>query len=91
MDLEDDEGGSWLPGSSAIDVIYEGTPVGSAARRLMVDLQVSEGMSSSLHSEEDLNLAYLSDVARSYAERLENEELHNKFPRFVVKAQDYFL
>jgi hypothetical protein len=39
----------------------------------------------------DLNLAYLSDLARSYSERVEKGELSTGFPRITLEAADYLL
>jgi hypothetical protein len=89
-DILDGDSMCWLPSDDSVEVIYEGTPEGSAVRRLLVDIQVAHGYRQALDSG-DLNLAYLSDLARSYSERVEKGELSTGFPRITLEAADYLL
>jgi hypothetical protein len=56
--LEDDDGACWQPSFTDVEVIYEGTPAGSAARRLLVDIQIAGGYAEALDAE-NLNPVYL--------------------------------
>lgn len=88
--LQSSEGERWLPDDRAISVIYQGTPVDSPARRMLVDLQVSYGLAHSLESDA-CDPTYLGDVARAFNQHVQFGELTNDFRSRELSADDYLV
>jgi hypothetical protein len=88
--LESSDGERWLPDDRAISVIYQGTPVDSPARRMLVDLQVSYGLAHSLESD-TCDPTYLGDVARAFNQRVQFSEQTDDFRFHELNVDDYLV
>jgi hypothetical protein len=88
--LQNNEGKRWLPEERAISVIYQGTPVDSPARRMLVDLQVSYGLAHSLESD-TCDSTYLGDVARAFNQCFQSGEQIEDIRSFELSADDYLV
>jgi hypothetical protein len=88
--LQSENGERWLPEDRAISVIYQGTPVDSPARRMLVDLQVSYGFAHSLESD-TCDPTYLGDVARAFNNCVQSCEQTNDFRDRELSADDYLV
>lgn len=91
VDLSGDDGHVFLPSYNCIKLVYNETSTGSAARRLIVDLHVAYGLSTTL---DDGNVLpeYMCDLAKAYNKKIENyERMRRTFPRIILKADDYLV
>jgi hypothetical protein len=61
---KDTNGERWQPSIDDVNIIYRGTPENSPARRLLVDLKVSEGREDGVSNH--LEHAFLVDVAKTF-------------------------
>lgn len=91
VSLTGDEGHGFLPSRNCVALVYNDTPARSAARRLMVDVHIAYGLASTLEKEK-LPSEYMLDMAKAYSKKIENGVLRrHAHPRFVLKAEDYFV
>lgn len=79
-----------LPMPMDAKIIYDGTPKGSPARRLLVDLQVSGGVYE-MFDLDGYSPDYLRDLTKALLYAAENHIETSQFPRRPLKADDYLL
>jgi len=60
--MSDNEGKHWIPTEKCVATVYHGTPKGSPARRLLVDLQVASGEKAWMEYEDDKTVTFGIDV-----------------------------
>lgn len=65
---EDADGERWFPTNESVDIVYQGTPAGSPARKLMVDLHIEDGRASWLDLGAN-NHEFVTDLAKGFYER----------------------
>jgi hypothetical protein len=62
--LKDEDGNTWGLSNEEVLIIYQGTPEGSAARRLLVDMHIRGDPTGGLNDESDP--AFVLDVAKAF-------------------------
>jgi hypothetical protein len=88
--LQSSDGQNWLPDDRSISLVYQGTPANSPARRLLVDLHVSSGVTDNLTSD-TCDLMYLADLARAFNTRVQDSEHTDEFRLRELNAWDYLV
>lgn len=77
------------PSTTSVNIIYQGTPEGSPARRLMVDMVLRFG-SQGWHSP-DVDQAFLFEVMEGFLELLKDASLVQVNRRRELQTKDYLL
>lgn len=88
--LKDNKGSRWFPARETVTKIYDGTPAGSPARRLMVDLHVSHANGNWLKFDD--HPEFLADLSKALIEKVSIPEASRSFDfrTRILFARDYF-
>lgn len=89
--FEDDDDFVCTPNQSTIELVYEMTLPGSAARRLLVDLEISRGASE---MSDDIDVVeFLQDMAKAFRAIAQGKQSQNpvKFRFKTLFAESYFV
>lgn len=73
---------------SAINIIYQGTPAESPARRLMVDLSLRSGCPK-CYTVDDLDKAFLIDLTQAFFAAAHGPKTLEEERRLMPKPEDY--
>jgi hypothetical protein len=81
--MSDRDGKHWIPTEESVRIIYQGTPEGSPARRLLVDLHVASGDRAWLSYTSDTIASFGGDVIDAMQDKI--ERLHLRVEDLKVK------
>ena len=77
----------WFPSDTHVAAIYQGTPVGSPFRRLIVDMHVVHGSEDWLSA--NASAEFLMDVTKAFYNRLGHYNAQSKLKEMELDAKDY--
>jgi len=85
--IKDEDGHTWGLSSEAVNIIYQGTPKGSPARRVVVDMHVKRAPAVGL--DDDSHPAFVRDVANSFHRIITGEMTHEELMDSCLDSDDY--
>ena len=85
--IEDEDGHTWGLSSEDVNIIYQGTPKGSPARRVVVDMHVKRTPAIGL--DDDSHPAFVRDVANSSHRIITGEMTHEELMDSCLDSDDY--
>jgi len=79
----------WFPTGSIVAAIYEGTPVGSPIRRLIVDMHVIHGSKDWLST--NASAEFLMDVTKAFYDKSGHHNAQSKLKKMELDSKDYVI
>jgi hypothetical protein len=81
----------YSPNIAIVNIVYEGTAPGSAARRFLLDLHASHGRDIWYPHAAERNPTFMEDLVHVLLRNVEKFNSVDQFRHIEVKAEDYFV